>query len=356
MFLLKRKSFHFQKKFSWTLRMWFWLSSSNNLTKANFYNMELAIESSFTNAFLCKVQQLPKKKENNQCKSNTRKQQYHSKKDAIITAKTNTLAYCKHSRYLIKKDYEKQSITKLVMIEFGMKLKSFSFSKLSSIGKMYDTENKKIDEKPQVNYIHNQRDDICDVFIAIKIFSKYYRDGINNKTFFYVKDEKSIRLGGNNVYNNLSKTNVKIHQSKFNEKRDRQKKDMSPQLRSMAETLQRRILKLKEESITTITDSENFAQLDEQNENNIVTKKHHEPAPSHIFSSEFVNKAALDQIAKGYSTTYNRQLADFDSTPVDNNDMNQPSMVWQVQDCKRNHNDGPYYSTTRSYVVGVELN
>ncbi|ETO20171.1 hypothetical protein RFI_17047, partial [Reticulomyxa filosa] len=165
---------------------------------------------------------------------------------------------------------------------------------------------------------------------------------------------------------------VEILQSRFNEKGDLEKKDMAPQLRPVAETLKRRlsvrqdrsilqergILKLTEEPMTTITDSENFAQLDEQNEDDIVAKRHHEPAPSHIFSSEFVNKTALDQIAKGYSTTHNRRLADFDDgTPVDNNDVNQPSMIWQVQDRKRNNYDDPYYPSTRDYVVGdrVEL-
>ncbi|ETO18798.1 hypothetical protein RFI_18449 [Reticulomyxa filosa] len=120
-----------------------------------------------------------------------------------------------------------------------------------------------------------------------------------------------------------------------------EKKNMIPKL---AETLQRRlsvrqnrvilqersILKLTEESMTTITDSENVAQLDEPNENDIATKRHHEHAPSHIFLNGFVNKAALNQIARGYSTIHNRRLAGFDddSTPVDNNDVNQQSMVF----------------------------
>ncbi|ETO02331.1 hypothetical protein RFI_35105 [Reticulomyxa filosa] len=103
--------------------------------------------------------------------------------------------------------------------------------------------------------------------------------------------------------------------------------------------------------------SENFAQLNEQNENDIVTKRHHEPALLHICLNEFVNKFALDQIAKSYSTTHNRRLADFDDdAPVDNNEVSQPSMIWQVQGL-RNHHNGPYYSIIRDYVVGdrVEL-
>ncbi|ETO04463.1 hypothetical protein RFI_32934, partial [Reticulomyxa filosa] len=99
--------------------------------------------------------------------------------------------------------------------------------------------------------------------------------------------------------------------------------------------------------------------LGEHNEDNIVTKRHHEQAFLNICLNEFVNKAALNQIAKGYFTTHNRRLADFDdnSTPVDSNDVNEPSMIWQVQYRKRNYYNDPYYSTTRDYVVGdrVEL-
>ncbi|ETO29932.1 hypothetical protein RFI_07188 [Reticulomyxa filosa] len=131
--------------------------------KANFYSMELVVESSFTNALLCKVQQLPKKKRNNQYKSNTRKTTIHSKKRLMLYIYLHSQERHQFFCCFIQFDSEKQSITKLVMIEFGMKLKSFSFSKLSSMGKMYDTKNKKINEKPQINYIHNQRDDIWHV-------------------------------------------------------------------------------------------------------------------------------------------------------------------------------------------------
>ncbi|ETO31671.1 hypothetical protein RFI_05448 [Reticulomyxa filosa] len=54
----------------------------------------------------------------------------------------------------------------------------------------------------------------------------------------------------------------------------------------------------------------------------IVAKRHYKPSPS-IFSNKFMNKAILNQIAKGYSTTHNRRLANFDDgTPVDKNDVN----------------------------------
>ncbi|ETO05519.1 hypothetical protein RFI_31879, partial [Reticulomyxa filosa] len=115
---------------------------------------------------------------------------------------------------------------------------------------------------------------------------------------------------------------------------------------------ERGILKLTKEPMTMITDSENVAQLDKQNEDSIATKRHYEPAPSHIFSNELVNKVALDQITKGYFTTHNRRLAD-DDTLVDNNDVNESSMIWQVQDHKRNYYNNPYYSIARDYVVSV---
>ncbi|ETO17145.1 hypothetical protein RFI_20185 [Reticulomyxa filosa] len=120
---------------------------------------------------------------------------------------------------------------------------------------------------------------------------------------------------------------------------------------------ERSILKLTEASMTTITNSENVVQLNEQNEDGFVIKRYHKQTSLHTFSNEFVNKVVLDQIAKGYSTTHNRRLADFDDTPVDNNNINQPSIIWQMQDRKRDHCDDPYYSTTRGYVVGdrVEL-
>ncbi|ETO08505.1 hypothetical protein RFI_28882 [Reticulomyxa filosa] len=125
------------------------------------------------------------------------------------------------------------------------------------------------------------------------------------------------------------------------------KKDMILQFRQVVETLQRwssvcqdhRVLQVRGIlKLITITDYENFEQLDEQNEDNIVTKKHHEPASSHMFSNKFINKAALNQIAKNYSITHNRRLAKFDNgTPVDNNDVNQQSMIWKVQDRTRTH-------------------
>ncbi|ETN99071.1 hypothetical protein RFI_38416 [Reticulomyxa filosa] len=143
------------------------------------------------------------------------------------------------------------------------------------------------------------------------------------------------------------------------------KKDMTPQFGQVAETLQRRlgvrqdcrILEARGAlKLTTITDSENFAQLDEHNKDSIVTKRYHESASSHIFLNKIVNKATLDQIAKGYSITHDSGLANFDdSTPVDSNDMNQQSMIWQVKDRTRNHNDYAYNLTTRDYVLVMEL-
>ncbi|ETO12175.1 hypothetical protein RFI_25201, partial [Reticulomyxa filosa] len=135
-----------------------------------------------------------------------------------------------------------------------------------------------------------------------------------------------------------------------------EKKDMAPQLRSVVDTLQQRLSMRQDHSIlqATITESENCAQLNEQNEDSIAIKRHYEPVPSHIFLNGFVNKAVLDQIAKGYFTTHNHRLTDFDDgTSVNNNDVNQLSMILQVQDCTRNHNNG----ITHDYIVGdrVEL-
>ncbi|ETO00620.1 hypothetical protein RFI_36820 [Reticulomyxa filosa] len=59
--------------------------------KANFYNMRLALESFFTNALLCKVQQLPKKKENNQYKPNTHKTTLFKKK--ILSSRTKQIRF-----------------------------------------------------------------------------------------------------------------------------------------------------------------------------------------------------------------------------------------------------------------------
>ncbi|ETO32727.1 hypothetical protein RFI_04390, partial [Reticulomyxa filosa] len=127
------------------------------------------------------------------------------------------------------------------------------------------------------------------------------------------------------------------------------KKDMTPQFRQMSAS-SGGILKL-----TKIKDHENFEQLDEQNEGNIVTNKHHKPASLHIFSNKFVNKVTLDQIVKNYFTTYNRRLANFDDgTPVDKNDVSQQSMIWQVQDRTKTHYDYTYYSA-RDYAIGNRI-
>ncbi|ETO04303.1 hypothetical protein RFI_33094, partial [Reticulomyxa filosa] len=119
------------------------------------------------------------------------------------------------------------------------------------------------------------------------------------------------------------------------EKKSFEKKDMTPQLRLVAETLQRRlsvrqyrrilqargIFKLMEELMTTITDSENFTQPNEQSEDDIVTKRHHKPTSLHIFANEFVSKATLDQNTKSYFTTYSYRLVNFDDgASVGNND------------------------------------
>ncbi|ETN98510.1 hypothetical protein RFI_38982 [Reticulomyxa filosa] len=120
------------------------------------------------------------------------------------------------------------------------------------------------------------------------------------------------------------------------EKKSFEKKDMTPQLRLVAKTLQQRlcvrqdcrilqargIFKLMEELMTTITGSENFTQPNEQSEDDIVTKRYHKPTSLHIFANEFVSKAALDQNTKGYFTTHSRRLVNFDDgASVDNNDV-----------------------------------
>ncbi|ETO02198.1 hypothetical protein RFI_35238 [Reticulomyxa filosa] len=66
-FLLKRKSFPFLEKTLLDITTVVLALLFKQPNKANFYNMKLALESFFINALLCKVQQLPKKKKNNQC-------------------------------------------------------------------------------------------------------------------------------------------------------------------------------------------------------------------------------------------------------------------------------------------------
>ncbi|ETO03537.1 hypothetical protein RFI_33865 [Reticulomyxa filosa] len=127
------------------------------------------------------------------------------------------------------------------------------------------------------------------------------------------------------------------------------KKDMAPQFRPEVETLQRwlsvcqdrRVLQARGIlKLTTITNSENFEQLDEQNEDNIVTKKYHEPASLNIFS----DKAVLDQITKGCSITHNRR---------ENNDVNQQSMSGK---CKSVQEIILITHTTQNYSWLIKLN
>ncbi|ETO01711.1 hypothetical protein RFI_35728 [Reticulomyxa filosa] len=199
---------------------------------------------------------------------------------------------------------------------------------------MFDIKHKKMDEKSQVGVQYNQPDDSLSKHVNLQLTTI----GTN------------IKSQRNELRQNLQLF-LKSRPSKVNL--------TEKGIRSVTDTLQRRlsvrqnyiilqargILKLSKGPMTMSTDFENFLQLDEQNEDKSVTKRHHKPAPSHILSNEFVNKATLDQIAKSYPT-------------LDNNDMNQPSMIWQVQDCKRDDYNDAYYLSTRDYVVDnrVELN
>ncbi|ETO00886.1 hypothetical protein RFI_36554 [Reticulomyxa filosa] len=208
-------------------------SSLKQPSKANFYNMELALESSFTSVFLCKVQQLPKKKENNQCKPNTPKTITSFKRRAL----SSRLKQIRLS-ILISPDIGNiqidivhlslQSsedtnffccfIQSLEMIKFGMKSKSSSFSELSSMGKMFNTKYEKKEEKPQVNmytinpmifgmYIFSgtKKKATCYHFNKI-ILSEHSRGGdqIDKYKFYFlfvcVDDEKVVAKGRETTY------------------------------------------------------------------------------------------------------------------------------------------------------------
>ncbi|ETO04819.1 hypothetical protein RFI_32578 [Reticulomyxa filosa] len=261
--------------------------------KAKFYNMELALEISSTNTLLCKVQQLPKKKENNQCVLKTtpfEKKMLPSRPKQIrlpivvspyigsiqvdvVHLSSHDLLHCKQ-KYL-----DKGEITYTIIYQ-----KHFFFSLIKK------TQLKKRNLQPwkEVNLMNVDK--------SLQLFSM-----------------------------------SRFSKAELMKKGTIEKKNMTPQLQPVVETLQRRlsvrqdrsvlqkrgILKLTKEPMAMITDSENFAQLGEQNEDNIAAKRHYE----HIFSNEFVNKTALDQIIP----THNRQLAD--DTLVDNNDVNELSMI-----------------------------
>ncbi|ETO34764.1 hypothetical protein RFI_02326, partial [Reticulomyxa filosa] len=79
-------------------------------------------------------------------------------------------------------DFEKQSITKLDMTQFGTKLKSSSFSELSSVGKMSDTENGQTEEKPQVDVQHKQHDD------TLSKHGNYLGLGVVDDKLYYRKE------------------------------------------------------------------------------------------------------------------------------------------------------------------------
>ncbi|ETO00916.1 hypothetical protein RFI_36525 [Reticulomyxa filosa] len=209
------------------------------------------------------------------------------------------------------------------------KERSSSFSELSSTGEMFDTKHKKIDGKPQVGIQHNQPDDSL----------------LKHESLIESPTVKKSKL-------NESRQNLQLFLKSTPSKVNLTKKG----IRSVTDTLQRLlsmrqdcsilqargILKLTKGLITLTTDFENFVQLDEQNEDKIVTKRHHESAPSNIFSNEFVNKATLDQIAKGYPT-------------VDNNDVNQLSMIWQVQDSGYNRDSmAPFEIKPSPYVTTLQ--
>ncbi|ETO15249.1 hypothetical protein RFI_22115 [Reticulomyxa filosa] len=125
------------------------------------------------------MQQLPKKKENNQYVPNTPKTTLFEKEmlpsrpkqmrlpivispdiDNIQIGVVNLSSQSREDIHFFVvsfnlfsriMDSEKQSIIKLAMIQFGVKLKNFSLLELSPMGKRCDTEYDKTEEKSQVN-------------------------------------------------------------------------------------------------------------------------------------------------------------------------------------------------------------
>ncbi|ETN97224.1 hypothetical protein RFI_40307 [Reticulomyxa filosa] len=172
-FLLSRKSFLFLKKILLDITIVLLALLFKQPNKANFYNMELALESFFFNVLLCKVQQLPKKKENNQYKRNTSNTITSFEKKVLslrlkqiclsilispnigniqigiahLSLQSSEDINFKHFKSILTI----QNTITLVMIKFGMKLKSSSFLELSSVGKISDVKYKKTEEKSQVN-------------------------------------------------------------------------------------------------------------------------------------------------------------------------------------------------------------
>ncbi|ETO15165.1 hypothetical protein RFI_22200 [Reticulomyxa filosa] len=84
-FSVEEKKFSLSRKNSLGHYNWFWLFSSSNLT-ANFYNMELVLENSFTNALPAKCNSCRKRKRTISVNPIHQKQHY-SKKGAIITSR-----------------------------------------------------------------------------------------------------------------------------------------------------------------------------------------------------------------------------------------------------------------------------
>ncbi|ETO34771.1 hypothetical protein RFI_02320 [Reticulomyxa filosa] len=174
------------------------------------------------------------------------------------------------------------------------------------MGKRSDTEYEKAEEKPQVVVQHNQRKQRIK-----KSLISYQKDAIKKKRTLQQLREVNLT--------NVDKSLQLFLKDPQKEKHDTTIAISGGNAAATAECASRpqhtpreKYLETNRESMTMITGSENVAQLNEQNENDIVTKIHHEQAPSHIFSNEFVSKTALNQIARGYSTIHNCRLADFD--------------------------------------------
>ncbi|ETO10573.1 hypothetical protein RFI_26804, partial [Reticulomyxa filosa] len=132
------------------------------------------------------------------------------------------------------------------------------------------------------------------------------------------------------------------------------KKDMAPQFRPEVETLQQWLSVCQDSRILTmITVFKNFEQLDEQKKDNIVTKKHHEPASLNIFSNNFVNKATLDQIAKGcvfFKHTYILCVHMCDQIHWERRLV----LIELDEFSVKNHNDNNYF-TTNDGLTAVEV-
>ncbi|ETO32396.1 hypothetical protein RFI_04722, partial [Reticulomyxa filosa] len=166
-------------------------------------------------------------------------------------------------------------------------------------------------------------------------------------------------------------------------------KDIAPRLQSVAQTLNRRlsvradrlelqrkgILQYTQEPTTNTADMENFAQPDELDDDEPTERKHHEPAPSHIFARNVITGTTLNEASPTQPRLDNdddddesplreSSAEDQSQHPSNRHHRKEPSMVWQqVGERKKttrrgvNKNKGQNKSETGDYAVDdrVEL-